>query len=711
MAYIFYSYYCGINRLQAVTDAITADNKMGDFTDKNTTATDYGYDKNGNLVTDLNKRLNGSTGSELTSGGAIVYNYLNLPESIAVKNDNGSDKGTITYTYDAAGNKLKKEVAELGQPTKTTLYLGGQIYENDVLQFIGMEEGRVRPIINASNQLQSFAFDYMLKDHLGNVRMVLTDEVKEDMYPAATLELANSVTENLLYGNIDNTRYVKPSWFSDPLYSSSEKVSKVKNETGSQKIGPNIILKVMAGDTYNIRVASGWTGSSPTNGTSNLVLTDLFSSLINGIVGVSAGKAVLGDLQNTNSGINNSLQNFLSTQPNISGKPKAYINWVLFDEQFKMVASNSSFQQVAASGITNIHAINNLPINKSGYLYIYTSNESNNTDVFFDNLQVTHTKGPMLEETHYYPFGLVMQGISSKVAEGTDNKKKYNGYELNTDFDINLNESFYRSHDPQLGRFWQLDPKPDERISLYSAMGNNPISLNDLLGDTTRYYNNDGNLLYTTYAKGYNHATIVGDKQLKGFNKIVGGLGKLSINQQAAFDKIAGMLYVGTTYDIGAMSSFYANEADKNNATSMNGTPISSMENLKFNGKSIDPKSIKAETSADLVINNGKVTVGNLRYPNTELTNTYPPDNMGSQAGYTGAHIHTHPNRPDGAFTWSKGSQHSTLNIYSANGPSPADQSRTSGDMNYNNVRNVVADKNYIYLINGSDKQTIKIPR
>lgn len=304
-----------------------------------------------------------------------------------------------------------------------------------------------------------------------------------------------------------------------------------------------------------------------------------------------------------------------------------------------------------------------------------------------------------------------MAGISSKAAGGVENKKKYNGYELTTDFGINLNESFFRSHDPQLGRFWQLDPKPDERISLYSAMGNNPISLNDLLGDTTRYYNNDGALLYTTYAKGYNNATIVGDKQLEGFNNIVGGLGKLSLKQQAAFDVVAGMLNIGTTYDIGAMSNFYANEADKNNATSMNGTPISSMENLKFNGKSIDPKSIKAETSADLVMKDGKVTVGNLRYPNTELTSTSPPDNMGTQAGYTGAHIHTHPNRPNGAFTWSRGFERSTLNVYSADGPSGGDQSRTRGDMNYNSIRNVVADKNYIYLINGTDKQTIKIPR
>ena len=70
---------------------------------------------------------------------SITYNYLNLRSVITV-----TGKGTISYTYDAAGNKIKKEVNEAGQPLKTTLYVGGAIYENDVLQFLGHEEGRLR---------------------------------------------------------------------------------------------------------------------------------------------------------------------------------------------------------------------------------------------------------------------------------------------------------------------------------------------------------------------------------------------------------------------------------------------------------------------------------------------------------------------------------------------------------------------------------------
>jgi hypothetical protein len=63
-----YTYNTSSNKLQAVNDVIIGDNKVGDFTDKNTSAVDYGYDKNGNLIADLNKRINGSTGIDLASG-------------------------------------------------------------------------------------------------------------------------------------------------------------------------------------------------------------------------------------------------------------------------------------------------------------------------------------------------------------------------------------------------------------------------------------------------------------------------------------------------------------------------------------------------------------------------------------------------------------------------------------------------------------------
>jgi len=511
-----YSYFPNSNQLQAVTDLTGGENKLGDFTDKNTTATDYGYDNNGNMVSDLNKRIIGTTGLGITSGGAITYNILNLPQKIDVKNDDATtEKGTIEYVYDAAGNKLQKIVKE-GNLTTTTNYISGFIYEkanstNDDLKFFSMEEGRIRPVKDANNNITSFTYDYFIKDHLGNVRMVLTDEQKQDKYPIASLETAKVATEQNFYAiNTNQIVDANPTGIpaytndnglgnnpSDPGFEQANSQKLYKLNSNSAKMGLGITLKVMAGDRIDVLGKSYYnqnnTGGSAVN--SAVPVLDILQGLLAGM-GISASHqgitaAQLNGLPTTTQGINSLLSNETTDNNSNDQVPKAYINYLFFDEQFKCVGSG--FSKVGSNGAIKDHHndLTNLAAQKNGYVYIYCSNESP-VNVFFDNLQVVHTRGAILEETHYYPFGLAMAGISSKAAAfgSPQNKDKYNaGNELQSNefsdgSGLETYDAINRMYDPQLGRFWQVDELAEVNWeeSPYSFAQNNPLLFNDPLG-------------------------------------------------------------------------------------------------------------------------------------------------------------------------------------------------------------------------------------
>lgn len=580
-----YSYTANTNKLLSVTEQSlgTTDNHLGDFTDKNTSNDDYTYDVNGNLITDKNKAIT-----------AINYNHLNLPQNITI-----TGKGTITYTYDAAGTKLKKVTVDTTinpSKTTTTYYVAGFVYEQIntdtiALQFFAHEEGRIRkriPItpeeieLAAGNNFDFYWFDYFIKDHLGNVRMVLTDEQKTDIYFAGS-ESAQQEAEAQLFVNYENI-VEKPGCFDDNEENQFVQVVGVSEAANQQVVGVGKVLKVMAGDKVNAQVF-GWYSPSIANAGSPTSLTpiedvllSLFGTgLTNTIGSKGATPIVANDLLSTGIG------DFLNTQNNYLSGDGAYLNWIFLDEeQLKLVESSSGFvslfQTATETGcgdyktLLQINAGEGVEIKKNGYLYIYVSNTSEDYPVYFDDIHIEHIRGSLIEETHYYPFGLTMSGISSKAATNAPaNRYKYNGKEeqkeeFSDGSGLEWTDYGARMYDGQIGRFFTQDRFSEKYFSFnpYHYTLNNPIIFIDVNGDSTIYYSAEGAELYRTTDKSANAITVIPNKHLGGFSAMYNLLNELGVDLNGAIATFIMRAY-GETYDINGVFSFLDGNAKNYN--------------------------------------------------------------------------------------------------------------------------------------------------
>jgi RHS repeat-associated protein len=121
-------------------------------------------------------------------------------------------------------------------------------------------------------------------------------------------------------------------------------------------------------------------------------------------------------------------------------------------------------------------------VNNTAGVYNYVFNYIDH----LGNVRLSYTKNAttgvlnILEESHYYPFGLKHSGYNSTVV-ASSYKYKYNGKELQDELGLNFYDYGARNYDAAIGRWMNIDPLAEQmrRWSPYNYCFNNPMRFVD----------------------------------------------------------------------------------------------------------------------------------------------------------------------------------------------------------------------------------------
>ncbi|GEM_PF-2171906 len=486
------------NKLNAANDGVSTKYGLGEFTEPGSAATDYTYNADGYAISDANREIS-----------TMNYGLFSKPTNVAFNNNS-----TIKFNY-GADFILRSKIIEDTENgvSKRIDYLKGLEYVGHKLKSAQIPNGSARlvNIIDANNNpIKIFEYDYHLKDHFGNVKSVVTESPDANWYQVsgdgyvpvayaqtslgsgftrqnkhynATFENTNAMQENTLFEMIDEVRDNKP------LSTTSNDEFAAKLNLNTTSTGAIKLVRVLSGD--NIKVAADYffEGNGNYDNQTAAGVNDVIGSVLNTLTGTLGVTAVEGTQRNMISNLETGLWDGLineitNTNPPDPGKPYSFLNVLFFDDKFQLDQNLSKRIQIEEAD--NWYQLNTeLNTNKNGYFLVFVNNQTIG-DVYFDNVEITHEKGALLQESHYYPYGLTISSAPYTIIN--ENNSLFLGKQLEKgefgDNGLNLYNFDYRLYDPQIGRFHAADPLAAiaPSWSPYRYGFNNPMVFSDPSG-------------------------------------------------------------------------------------------------------------------------------------------------------------------------------------------------------------------------------------
>ncbi len=456
------------NQLLSVSDASTYTMQgYNHFIDRNAKGADYLYDANQRLITDKNKGIQ-----------LITYNPIGLPSTI--KWNNGDE---LEFIYDALGNKQQSKFSIQGKKIHEWDYVAGTYYVDKTIRSIAHDEGRMvyNPNSNLKANAGNFLFHYDYIDHQGNTRMTFMPLLDTSGNWICTYEFEPEQTVDIDTSSLNMP--VNSEVFlnkSEPIQSMEDAHNGKFSGKTTSVIGTNILLNTQLGDTIQAHVFGKLKEDHSANnppqpnwlfqliGMQQLNAIPYQEHQINQSPSIYLNLiAVLGGLK--------FLLRSLQQVPELKG---ALVLRALDStgQVVKAIASpllgNTSWEHLSAQLVVDSSSIQKVEV------FVSSSDEN---VIFYDDFSVIRKRmlAQIVQENHYYPFGLNIQGLEFVLPNtDTNTTHLFNGKSLLLKNYLEYFDHGSRFLDPQIGRWHTMDIMAGQFISQspYVAMQNNPVN-------------------------------------------------------------------------------------------------------------------------------------------------------------------------------------------------------------------------------------------